>query len=56
MFNFVFLFLKRWIQFNSRMVGTHFASVMNLNNYEMITETQVIFSDDVLAAVDVVFA
>ena len=32
MFNFVFLYLKRWFQFNSRIVGTHFASVMTLNN------------------------
>ena len=40
MFNFVFLSLKRWFQFNSRIVGTHFASVMTLNNLEMIAETQ----------------
>ena len=29
MFNFVFLSLKRWFQSNSKIVGTHFASVMN---------------------------
>ena len=40
MFNFVFLSLKRWFQFNSRIVGTHFATVMTLNNWEMITETR----------------
>ena len=32
MFNFVFLSVKRWFQFNSRIVRTHFASVMTLNN------------------------
>ena len=40
MFNFVFLYLKRWFQFNSRIVGTHFASVMTLNNWEIIAETR----------------
>ena len=39
MFNFVFLPLKRWFQFNSRIVRTHFASVMTLNNWEVIAET-----------------
>ena len=39
MYNFVFLPLKRWFQFNSRIVGTHFASVMSMNNWEMIAET-----------------
>ena len=38
MFNFVSLPLKRWFQFNSRTVWTHFASVMTLNNSEMIAE------------------
>ena len=38
MFNFVSLPLKRWFQFNSRIVWTHFASVMTLNNSEMIAE------------------
>ena len=38
MFNFVFLPLKRWFQFNSRIVRTHFANVMILNNWEMIAE------------------
>ena len=40
--NFVFLSMKRWFQFNSRIVGTHFAGVMTLNNnyWEMITEMQ----------------
>ena len=33
MFNFVFLSLKRWLQFNSRIVGIHFASVMSLKLY-----------------------
>ena len=40
MFNFVFLFLKRWFQFNSRIVRTNFASVMTLNNWQMIAETR----------------
>ena len=40
MFNFVFLYLKRWFQFNSRIVGTHFASVMTLNTWEIIAETR----------------
>jgi len=30
---------KRWFQFNSRIVRTHFASVMTLNDWEMIAET-----------------
>ena len=38
MFNFVSFPLKRWFQFNSRIVWTHFASVMTLNNSEMIAE------------------
>ena len=40
MFNFVFLSLKRLFQFNSRMVRVHFASIMTLNNWEMIAETR----------------
>ena len=32
MFNFVFLCAKRWLQFNSRVVRTHFSSIMTLNN------------------------
>ena len=38
-FNFVFLSLKGWFQFNSRIVGTHFVSVMTLNNLKIIAET-----------------
>ena len=37
---FVFLPVKRWFQFNSRTVNTHFASVMTFNNTEMIAETR----------------
>ena len=37
---FVFLSLKRWFQLNSRVVRTHFASVMTFNNREMIAETR----------------
>ena len=33
-FNSVFLPLRRWFQFNSRIVRTHFASVMILNNWK----------------------
>ena len=32
--------MKRWFQSNSRIVKTHFASVMTLNNWEMIAETR----------------
>ena len=39
-FNFVFLSLKAWFQFNSRIVGTHFVSVMTLNNLKIIAETR----------------
>ena len=37
---FVLLSQKRWFQFNSRIVRTHFASVMTLNNCEIIAETR----------------
>ena len=40
MFNFVFLSLKRWFQFTSWIVRTHFATVMTLNNSEMTAETR----------------
>ena len=40
MFNFVFLCLKRWFQFNSRIVRTHFSSIVSLNNWKMIAETR----------------
>ena len=40
MFSFVFLCPKRWFQFNFRMVRTHFSSIMSLNNWKMIAETQ----------------
>ena len=40
MLNFVFISMKRWFQFNSRIIRTHFASVMTLNNWQMITETR----------------
>ena len=40
MFNFAFLSQKRWFQFNSKIVRTHFASILTVNNWEMITETQ----------------
>ena len=54
---FVFLCPKRWFQFNSRIVRTHFSSIMTLNIWKMIAEKrEVTFSDDVLASVDVVFA
>ena len=39
MFNFV-LCPKRWFQFNSRILRTHFSSIMTLNNWKMIWETQ----------------
>ena len=31
---------KHWFQFNSRIVRTHFASLMTLNNWEMIAGTR----------------
>ena len=40
MFNVVFLPLKRWFQFNSKIVWPHFANVMSLNNSEIIPEMQ----------------
>ena len=40
MFNFVFLCPMRWFQFNSRIVRTHFWSIMTLNNWKMIAETR----------------
>ena len=41
MFNFVFLPLKRWFQFNSTVtVETYFARAVTLNNWEMIAETR----------------
>ena len=40
MFNFVHLCPKRWFQFNSRIVRTHFSSIMTLNNWKMIAETR----------------
>jgi len=38
MFNFVFSCPKRWFQFNSRIVRTHFSSIMSLHNWKMIAE------------------
>ena len=40
MFNFVFLCPKRRFQLNSRIVRTHFSSIMSLNNWKMIAETR----------------
>ena len=40
MFNFVFSCPKRWFQFNSRIVRTHFLSIMSLTNWKMIAETR----------------
>ena len=40
MFNFVCLCPKRWFQINSRIVRTHFASMVSLNNWKMIEETR----------------
>ena len=36
----IFLCPKRWFQFNSRIVRTHFSSIMILNNWKMIAETR----------------
>ena len=43
MFNFVFLCPKRWFQFNSRIIRTHFSSKMTLNYWKLIAETQSYF-------------
>ena len=51
-FNFVFLCPKRWFQFNSRIVGTHFPSIFE----KWLQKREVTFPDDVLASADVVFA
>ena len=40
MINVVCLSPKRWFQFNSRIVRTHFSSLMTLNNWNMIIETR----------------
>ena len=40
MFNFVFLSVKRWFQFNFRIVRTHFATMMTLYYWKMIAETR----------------
>mgnify|MGYP006964521911 CR=1 FL=1 len=37
---FVLLPQKRWFQFNSRIVRTHFASAMTFNNCDIIEETR----------------
>ena len=44
------------ILFNSRIVRTHFASIMALNNSDMIVETQSYISDNGFTVIDVVFA
>ena len=43
MFNFVFLCPKHWLQFNFRTVRTHFSSIITLNNWKIISETQLHF-------------
>ena len=40
MFNFVLWSQKCWFQFNSRILRTHFASIMTLNHSEIIAETR----------------
>ena len=37
---FVFLSPKRWFQFNSRIIRTHFSSIMTLNSWKIIAETR----------------
>ena len=37
---FDFLCPKRWFQFNSRIVRTHFSSIMTSNNWKVIAETR----------------
>ena len=40
LFSFILLCPKCWFQFNSRIVRTHFSSIMSLNNWKMIAETR----------------
>ena len=40
MFNFAFLCPKRWFKLNSRIIRTHFSSIMTLNNWKIIAETR----------------
>ena len=40
MFNYILLCPKCWFQFNSRIVRTHFSSIMSLNNGKMMAETR----------------
>ena len=40
MFNFLFWCPKRWFQFNSRIVRTHFWNIITLTNWKMIAETR----------------
>ena len=40
MFNVDFLCPKHWFQFNSRIVRTHFSSMITMNNWKMIAETR----------------
>jgi len=40
LFNIVFLSPKRWFQLDSRIVRTHFSSIMTSNNRVIITETR----------------
>ena len=56
MFNFVFLSLKRWFQFNSWIGRTHLQPWWLWIIQKWLRKREVTFSDDVLAAVDVVFA
>ena len=37
---FCLLMSQRWFQFNSRIVRTHFSSIVTLNNWKMIVETR----------------
>ena len=39
-FRFVFLYLKRWLQFNSTILRTHLARIMTWNTWEVIAEVR----------------
>ena len=56
MFNFIFLCPKRWFQFNSRIVRTHFQAKWLGTTAKLLQKREVTFSDDVLASVVVLFA
>ena len=50
MFKFVFSCPKRWFQFNSMIVRTHFSNIMSLNNWKWLQKRDVTFFVDLVFA------